>query len=211
MLSETLAPSLRKRLDERLCEALSVSMRIRQAGETDAGELAALAAATFPLACPADAPAADIAAFVAQHLTAARFREYVTDAHRVVLAADSAGGLVGYAMLIFGEPYDAQVAEQLTARPTAELSKIYVAAEHHGTGTARALMAAALDRALSRGAAGVWLGTNQQNVRAQRFYVKNGFRRIGVKRFQLGARIEDDYIYERVLERDTAANADVLC
>jgi len=173
-------------------------MQIRVATETDAARLAALAALTFPLACPPDAPAEDVAAFIAQHLTGERFAEYVTDARRTVLVAEDADALAGYAMLVFGTPSDAEVAAQLSVRQAAELSKIYVAPEHHGTGAARGLMAAALHDAVGRGAAGVWLGTNQQNVRAQRFYVKSGFARVGTKRFRLGTRVEDDYIFEYV-------------
>lgn len=175
-------------------------MQITRAGAADAERVAALAASTFPLACPPDAPASDIAAFIAANLTAARFAEYVADSDRVVLLADGAGELAGYAMLVFGEPYDPQVAAQLERRPTAELSKIYVAPEHHGAGVSTALMAAAVEHAAERGAASVWLGTNQENVRAQRFYEKSGFARIGVKRFRLGDRWEDDYVFERPID-----------
>ena len=84
-------------------------------------------------------------------------------------------------------------------RPTAELSKCYVRAEAHGSGTAAALMAATLDAARERGAAGSWLGVNQENVRALRFYGKNGFEQVGIKRFLVGERYEDDYVLERAL------------
>jgi len=175
-------------------------VQITLATQSDAERVAELAARTFPLACPPDAPAADIAAFIAGHLTAARFAEYVADADRLVLLADDGTGLSGYAMLVFGEPHDPQVAAQLASRPTAELSKIYVAAEHHGAGVAAALMASALEHAARRGAASVWLGTNQENQRAQRFYAKSGFAQVGVKRFRLGDRWEDDYVFERLIE-----------
>lgn len=173
-------------------------MPIRKANETDASRLADLAAATFPLACPPQAPTADIDAFIAHHLNARRFAEYATDASRTVLLAEDGDQFVGYAMLIFAEPHDPDVSAQLSVRGLAELSKIYVAPERHGAGTARELMAAALHSARDRGASGVWLGTNQENARAQRFYVKSGFARVGTKRFQLGARVEDDYIFEYV-------------
>jgi GNAT superfamily N-acetyltransferase len=176
-----------------------VPVEISQATAADAERVAELAARTFPLACPPSSPEAEINAFIAQHLSAARFAEYAADADRLVLLADDGTGLAGYAMLVFGEPYDPQVAAQLTAWPTAELSKIYVAPEHHGSGVAAVLMAAAVDAAANRGAAGLWLGTNQENVRAQRFYAKSGFVGVGVKRFRLGERWEDDFVFERVL------------
>jgi ribosomal protein S18 acetylase RimI-like enzyme len=45
----------------------------------------------------------------------------------------------------------------------------------------------------------VWLGVNQKNQRAQRFYTKNGFAVTGTRTFQLGARRENDYVMARQL------------
>jgi hypothetical protein len=61
------------------------------------------------------------------------------------------------------------------------------------------LMAAALQWATDAGAAGVWLGVNQQNERAQRFYAKSGFERVGTKQFLVGGVLEDDFVMERTL------------
>ena len=36
-----------------------------------------------------------------------------------------------------------------------------------------------------------------QNERAQRFYAKSGFERVGTKRFLFGGVYEDDYVMER--------------
>lgn len=101
-------------------------------------------------------------------------------------------------MLIVADPTDPDVAAALTTRPTAELSKCYVMPGHHGAGIAAALMAATLEAARDRGAAAVWLGVNDENVKAQRFYEKCGFVRVGRKRFLVGDRYEDDFVMERV-------------
>jgi ribosomal protein S18 acetylase RimI-like enzyme len=97
---------------------------------------------------------------------------------------------------VHGEPYDEAVAAVVRHRPTTELSKIYVLPDAHGGGVARELLAAAVEVARDIGAAGMWLGTNQANVRAQRFYEKSGFEQIGTKRFHVGDRWEDDFVYE---------------
>ncbi len=60
-------------------------------------------------------------------------------------------------------------------------------------------MTAALAHAAALGAASVWLGVNQQNVRAQRFYAKHGFGVTGTKTFRLGNHIEADYVMVRPL------------
>ena len=102
-------------------------------------------------------------------------------------------------MLVDAQPSDPDVAAAVRRRPTVELSKIYVLPEAHGSGGARALMEAGLDWARTRGALGVWLGVNQQNERAQRFYAKSGFTVVGTKRFLVGGRHEDDFVMERPL------------
>ena len=144
-------------------------------------------------------PAADVQKFVALNLTTERFEEYVADPGRAVLVAEQDGDVVGYAMLVHGEPYDDAVRAVVRHRPTTELSKIYVLPDAHGGGVARELLAAAVEVAREIGAAGIWLGTNQANVRAQRFYEKSGFEKIGTKRFHVGDRWEDDFVYELAL------------
>ena len=144
-------------------------------------------------------PAADVDAFVAEHLTAQRFEEYLADPGRALLLAEDDGSAIGYVMLVHGEPSDADVRAVIRHRPTTELNKIYVLPNAHGGGIARELLAAAIEVAREVGAAGMWLGTNQVNVRAQRFYEKSGFDRIGTKRFHVGDRWEDDFVYELAL------------
>jgi ribosomal protein S18 acetylase RimI-like enzyme len=108
-------------------------------------------------------------------------------------------------MVVAREPTDDDVRSALTRLPAVELSKIYVLPRSHGTGAAAELMAEALARASRRGAAGVWLGVNQLNERAQRFYAKSGFTRVGTKRFLVGERYEDDFVYERRLDDEQAS------
>lgn len=170
---------------------------VRRATAGDVPALADVAARTFALACPPSMTPERIEAFVADVLSAERFADHVADPARCVLLAESATGTLGYAMLVDGEPSDDDVRGAIRHRPTVELSKIYVVPEAHGSGAARLLMEGSLAWARSRGAAGVWLGVNQQNERAQRFYGKSGFERVGVKRFLVGGAYEDDFVLER--------------
>jgi GNAT superfamily N-acetyltransferase len=141
-----------------------------------------------------------VEAFVDEVLSPERFADYVADPTRHVLLAESEGSVLGYAMLVHGEPSDGDVRATIRLRPTVELSKIYVLPQAHGTGAAALLMARALEWARENGAAGVWLGVNQQNERAQRFYGKSGFERVGTKRFLVGGVYEDDYVMEHALD-----------
>jgi ribosomal protein S18 acetylase RimI-like enzyme len=172
---------------------------IRRAVPGDAAELHTLAARTFELACPPGTLRADIDAFLARHLSAARFEEYLKDPDRVLLLAESDRTPVGYAMLIRGPIADPDVAALVDARTSIELSKVYVLAESHGSGIAARLMSATLDAAAETGAVSCWLGVNQQNVRAAKFYTKNGFAVVGTKRFLVGEQWHDDHVRVRPL------------
>jgi len=74
---------------------------------------------------------------------------------------------------------------------------MYVLPDSHGAGTSAALMAEAVKRAEGLAAKCVWLGVNQHNQRAQRFYAKYGFSINGTKTFRLGSGIENDYVMVR--------------
>ncbi|MCV7423231.1 GNAT family N-acetyltransferase [Mycobacterium yunnanensis] len=171
-----------------------MSLEVTPAVAADLLELADVAARTFPLACPPEAGADDVAAFIAENLSPARFGDYLADPDRVVLVARDGRRISGYAMLIRGVVDDDDVRKAVSARPAIELSKMYVLQEAHGAGVSAALMTAALDASRALGAACVWLGVNQENQRAQRFYAKHGFQVSGTKTFRLGGRVEDDYV-----------------
>jgi len=173
---------------------------IRRATAADAAALHALAAITFPLACPPHTTAAAKADFIARNLSEERFSAYLADEARALFVAEQDGRLVGYTMLVFGEPQDPDVAAAIAARPTVELSKCYAHPDAHGTGVAAGLVVASLEEGVARGAAGMWLGVNEENARAQRFYAKHGFARVGAKRFLVGDRWEDDWVMERALD-----------
>jgi ribosomal protein S18 acetylase RimI-like enzyme len=176
-----------------------VAIHVAAAVETDLPELAEVAAVTFPLACPPAVRAENIAAFIDENLSEGRFRDYLADPDRAVLAAREDRRIVGYVMLIRGVPDDDDVQQAVTLRPAVELSKMYVLPDSHGVGISAALMTAALQHATELDAKCVWLGVNQQNQRAQRFYTKHGFTINGTKTFRLGAGIENDYVMVRPL------------
>jgi ribosomal protein S18 acetylase RimI-like enzyme len=172
---------------------------VAAAVDADLPELADVAARTFPLACPPSATPENIRAFIEENLSEACLHGYLADPARSVLAAREEGRMVGYAILIRGMPDDDDVRRAVTLRPTVELSKLYVLPDSHGAGVSDALMAEALTMAAESDARSVWLGVNQLNTRAQRFYAKHGFVVNGTKSFRLGAGIENDYVMVRAL------------
>lgn len=172
--------------------------QVRPARAADAEALAEVAARTFPLACPPSVTAADTEAFIAENLSAEQFRRYLRDRRRHVLVAEVAGAVVGYTLLVVAAPENEQVR---TAAPQAgaELSKCYVLEDFHGQGLAAMLLTETLAVAARIGLEAVWLGVNQANERAQRFYRKSGFERVGERTFTVGFRTEHDYVMAHTL------------
>ena len=182
-----------------------MAITIRPAVPADAAELHRLAADTFGLATPPGTLQTDIDAFIAEHLALASFEKYLADPARILLLAEDAGEAVGYAMLIGGPIHDPELAavvrsaDDSTAAPAIELSKFYVAARNHGSGIAAKLMTATLEAAAATGARLCWLGVNQRNERASKFYAKHGFEIIGTKKFLVGDVWHDDHVRARPL------------
>lgn len=181
------AQALRRTAEVRpdLLAGREVTVRRGRAG--DAQDLHDVAARTFPLACPPSVSAQEAHAFVIEHLSAAQFRTWARARGTILLVAELAEVVVGYTLVhLAGE--------------RADLNKFYVLPEHHGGGVSGALMTATLTHAAKAGARSIWLGVNQLNERAQRFYRRHGFDITGVRTFTVGADEHDDYVMERTLD-----------
>ncbi|WP_159449695.1 GNAT family N-acetyltransferase [Demequina sp. NBRC 110057] len=186
---------------------MTAAHTIRPATASDVPALVDLAAATFPLACPASTPPEAMAEHIATKLNADVIGGWIADPAQFVLVADAgvAGRLDGYALATFGPCGDPEAALALEAAGAEthlihELSKIYVRAEAHGGGLAGRLMEAAVSATRdAHGIGAVWLGTNDENLRAQAFYRRHGFTQVGARTFVVGGNRETDVV---MLRRD---------
>lgn len=171
------------------------TVMIDAASPDDVDALSALAAVTFPLACPPHTTAEAIAEFVAEKLSPEAFAAYLrAPEYDVVTARQEEGTLDGYALAAYRVP-PPEIAALIGADPAYDLSKLYVRPGSIGGGVGYALFNRVRELALDRGAAQIWLGTNQQNTRAQRFYDRVGFERVGTRQFLVGGTLEDDYVF----------------
>ena len=175
-----------------------LQVSISRAVPADAHRVSALAVETFPLACPPGTTRQNIDLFCSKKLSPQSFEGYLRDSKIRIWVAVMGDELEGYVMTVSGEPDDPGIAQAVTKRPTVEISKIYVRAKAHGAGVAEELMDVAVDDARSLGALSVWLGVNQQNLRANSFYERNGFLVVGERRFEVGDSLEEDFVREKV-------------
>ena len=163
--------------------------QIRKAELSDAEAVASLAAALFPLGCPAETRAEDLAEHIGRELTPERFRELLGDPGVVVHLASVSGKLAGFAMVAWGG-----AAPEAVADVRCELRKLYVDPAFHGQGLAGRLVDAVFQTAERLGHRSLWLSVHSGNERAIGFYSKCGFRVVGSQEFLVGSDAQKDYV-----------------
>jgi ribosomal protein S18 acetylase RimI-like enzyme len=155
-----------------------------------AAELAEFGARTFREAFAADNTAEDMR----RHLESAwspqkQLAEIRDPDIDTLILMDAAGRWTGFAQLRTGK-----VSEGVPHEGSIELWRFYVDRPWHGQGVANSLMAAAKQCARERGARSMWLGVWERNARAQAFYRKHGFTKVGSQVFVVGTDPQIDHV-----------------
>ena len=169
--------------------------------------LAKLAEITFPLACPTSMPEQAMAEFIATNLSEESFSHYLSDKENSVTVAISKedGQLLGYSLLKESPggyelpEYLQRLPELAAASKVLELSKFYTLPVAHGVGLAAKLMESTLQDVDATGSTLVWLGVNNENGKANRFYEKSGFQIITEREFMVGGVLCTDNVRARIL------------
>lgn len=129
-------------------------------------------------------PPEDIQEFIRIELAPDVFEDWIT--HQIVLTAWDNDQLVGYAAVLDTAHQDFSGSNYL--------SKFYLDPKSHGSGIATQLHSELLQY-LPKSVAGLWLGTNVENTRAQKFYERLGYQQLGTRNFEVGDILASDYIY----------------
>ena len=135
---------------------------------------------------------ADLAEFLPEAYGEDVIAGYLADPRYIHLIAERDGEAIGYALVgPNGLPH-------ADARPQdGELKRIYLVKAAQGTGAGQALHRAAIAALKDLGHDVIWLGVWSQNLRAQRFYEKDGFRTVGEYRFKVGSTLDHEFIMRR--------------
>lgn len=168
------------------------AIAIRRASVDDAAMLARLAAASFADTFAADNDAHDMATYMAEAFGEAQQRAELCDDRLLVMIADVAGDVAGYAMLREG-PAD----ECVGVTDAIEVARLYADRRWIGAGVGAALMQACLEAAAARGRSTIWLGVWEHNARAIAFYRRWGFVQKGTHPFVLGRDHQTDHVMAR--------------
>ena len=163
---------------------------LRRAAPADSARLAEFGARTFFETFAADNTPQDMAAHLASAwspaLQDAELRDPLID---TLLAVESGGALAGFAQLRadFGPAC-------VRTRLPIELTRFYVDRPWQGRGLAHELMTEVERVARLRGARELWLGVWERNLRAQAFYRKFGFEKVGTQIFVVGTDPQNDHV-----------------
>lgn len=171
------------------------SFSLRRAVADDAGALAEFGARTFAETFGAENTRENLTLHLqsAWHPDLQR-AEILDAALETILAHDVGGTLAGFAQLRAGH-----APACVSTVKAIELLRFYVDKPWQGRGLARALMTEVEARARARGARELWLGVWERNPRAQAFYAKCGFAKVGTQIFVVGTDPQTDHVMLRQL------------
>ena len=174
----------------------NAELKIRRGTVEDAETLAPLAVKIFNDAFagnPLNKPE-DMHAYIAESLNLEQFKRELGDAEMIFFIAEISGIMIGYEKL-----HEHSTENCISDENPIELQRLYVDGEFHGKGIAKKLMNECFDIASQKNYRTMWLGVWEHNLRAQKFYEKIGFTRVGEHIFQLGSDAQTDWIMERKL------------
>ena len=169
-----------------------MEITVRQATSEDVPVLSSIAQLTFPLAGPLDASKSEIAKYVAENLSESVFQKLVEIDDVFIACAQSGNESVGFIVM----KYRSSHLKNANSENSAELQRLYVLPEYHGTNSSKLLVSEAFKECSTKGIDAIWLNVYSGNVRAKKFYSKSGFQEIGTTHFKMGNERHLDIVME---------------
>ncbi len=172
-------------------------IKIRRAADDDAELLADLSYQTFWDAFhehPENAPE-DMANYMKTAFSVAQTRRELGEGKSIFLLAEIEDEAAGYAKVTLGSSEDG-----ITAENPIELCRLYSHQKFLGKGVGQKLMDECFQIAADNDCDLMWLGVWEFNPRAQAFYKKYGFYKVGRHIFQLGSDPQIDLLMQKEIE-----------
>ena len=166
---------------------------IRAVTADDAAALPVFGRRVFDDVFGPDSDPRDMAAYLDEAFHPDVQRREILDTGSIWLVAETARGEPFGVVHIVQSPAPACV----TGADAIELKRLYVDPREHGRGTGKRLLDEGIARARAAGAATIWLGVWERNIKAQRFFRREGFEPAGEHAFVLGTDVQTDWIMQR--------------
>ncbi|HEY0459435.1 MAG TPA: GNAT family N-acetyltransferase [Pyrinomonadaceae bacterium] len=170
------------------------NIEIRAATRRDAKLISVLGTTTFYEAYFEQDTPPDLADYIHDAFNLEKILSEIEDPHAEFFIIFLDGRAVGYAKLRTGSK-----ADDVKTENSIEMQRIYMVERVFGKGIGEILLNHCRQTAKERGFQTIWLGVWEENRRAQRFYEKHGFRRVGTLTFTYGDSVGINFVLERVL------------
>jgi diamine N-acetyltransferase len=165
---------------------------IRPATASDADLLTELGRQAFYEAfCEVTAPD-DMAEHLNSSFKRAIIENQITDERSLFFIAEIDSLPAGYAYSFPTTPPDC-----IKPEAAIQLVRLYLRKQYYGRSVGDALMQSSIDEARCRGYRRIWLSSWECNHRANAFYNRWQFERVGRQKFIVGNDIQDDFILSR--------------
>ncbi|WP_423148361.1 GNAT family N-acetyltransferase [Rubrolithibacter danxiaensis] len=163
------------------------NIEIKKATVTHLDELQNIGRHTFYETFSAANTEENMKKYLDEGFSDAKLTAELTDTNSAFYFAMLANKVIGYLKLNFGLSQT-----ELQDDNAVEIERIYVLKEFHGKKVGQLLYEKAIDIARQKNADYVWLGVWEENVRAIKFYRKNGFVAFDKHIFLLGNEEQTD-------------------
>lgn len=175
---------------------------IRRATPDDAEALAAVGATTFAETFGHLYPREDLEAFLTEAYDLAATRKNLADPRKAAWLVEAEGEVIGYA-----EVGPCGLPHPDVTDACGELKRFYFRKAWQNRGLGRALFDETMAWLTREGPRHVWIGVWSENHGAQRFYVREGFEKVGEYGFRVGQTVDHEFILRRRVENPAAPGA----
>jgi ribosomal protein S18 acetylase RimI-like enzyme len=166
-------------------------LKIRRASVADAVLLADMGARTYFDTFTGTCTPEDMELFLRSTYSVEMLTHELLEPRTTYYIAEVNGTAAGFAKIHHGE-----IPDCVTGENPIELGRLYLDKPWIGKGVGQALMQTCVAEARRRGHQSMFLGVWENNFRAQAFYRKWGFEKIGEHVFQVGNDPQNDWLMQ---------------
>ncbi|QDH81210.1 GNAT family N-acetyltransferase [Echinicola soli] len=170
-------------------------MKIRKANIQDIERLKEIGKRTFYETFSSDNSQEDMTVYLENGFSTEKLTSELTDPNAEFHFAENEGETIGYLKVNTG-----QSQTEIKDKNALELERIYVLNDFHGQKIGQLLYNKAIELAKANDVDYVWLGVWERNLRAIRFYEKNGFVPFDKHIFKLGDDEQTDIMMKLYLK-----------
>jgi ribosomal protein S18 acetylase RimI-like enzyme len=169
-------------------------IKVEKLTSADLSKLQRIAQDTFSETFAAVNTAENMKTYLDNSFSTIRLMEELTNEESRFYFAVQDGAVIGYLKINRG-----QAQTELKDSQALEIERIYVLKAWHGKNIGQLLYEKAMEIAAELGVKYVWLGVWEKNIRAIRFYSKNGFIPFDKHLFKLGDDEQTDLMMKKTL------------